>query len=76
MDHAEIIAIPEYESLKTETEKLRTELSMLLLERDELVFVICRNLETKYMLKIGGLEQQLYAKQCEAQRLKRKAEAW
>ena len=74
MDHAEIIVLPEYESLKAETEKLRTELSMLLLERDELVFVICRNLETEYMLKLGGLEHQLYAKQCEAQRLKRKAE--
>ena len=71
---ADIIVFPEYENLKAETEKLRTELSMLLLERDELVFVICRNLETEYMLKIGGLEHQLYAKQCEAQRLKRKAE--
>ena len=71
---ADIIVLPEYESLKTETEKLRTELSMLLLERDELVFVICRNLETEYMLKIGGLEHQLYAIQCEAQRLKRESE--
>ena len=71
---ADIIVLPEYENLKAETEKLRTELSMLLLERDELIFVICRNLETEYMLKIGGLEHQLYAKQCEAQRLKRKAE--
>ena len=74
MDSAEIIILPEYDSLKSETEKLRTELSMLLLERDELVFVICRNLETEYMLKIGGLEHQLYAKQCEAKRLKRKSE--
>ena len=71
---ADIIVLPAYEDLKAETEKLRTELSMLLLERDELVFVICRNLETEYMLKIGGLEHQLYAKQCEAQRLKRKSE--
>ena len=71
---ADIIVLPEYENLKAETEKLRTELSMLLLERDELIFVICRNLETEYMLKIGGLEHQLYAKQCEAQHLKRKAE--
>lgn len=71
---ADIIILPEYEDLKSETEKLRAELSMLLLERDELIFVICRNLETEYMLKVGGLEHQLYAKQCEVQRLKRKAE--
>lgn len=71
---ADIIVLPAYEDLKSEIEKLRTELSMLLLERDELIFVICRNLETEYMLKVGGLEHQLYAKQCEAQRLKRKAE--
>ena len=74
MDNEKIIIFPEYKSLKSETEKLRSELSMLLPERDELLFVICRNLETEYMLKIGGLEHQIYAKQCEAQRLKRKAE--
>ena len=73
-DFADIIVLPAYEDLKTEIEKLRVELSMLLLERDELNFVICRNLETEYMLKLGGLEHQLYLKQCEAQRLKREAE--
>lgn len=38
-----IIILPDFEKLKNEVEKLRTELSMLLLERDELQFVICKN---------------------------------
>ena len=50
-----IIRYPDYEKLKAEVEKLRTELSMLVLERDELLLVQCRNIETAYMLNIGGL---------------------
>ncbi len=47
---------------------------MILLERDELEFVICRNIETEYMLKLGGLEYRAYEAQCRYLRLKRKAE--
>ena len=39
-----VILFPDFEKLKNEVEKMRTELSMLLLERDELQFVICRNI--------------------------------
>lgn len=69
-----IIIFPDFEKLKNEVEKMRTELSMLLLERDELRFVICRNIETDYMLKLGGIEYKAYEAQCAVLRLKRKIE--
>lgn len=70
----ELIVFPECENLKAEVERLRTELSMLMLEYDELRFVICKNIETEYMLKLGGLEYRAYEAQCTALRLKREIE--
>jgi len=69
-----IIVFPDFEKLKNEVEKMRTELSMLLLERDELQFVICKNIEMEYMLKLGSIEYKAYKAQCTALRLKRKIE--
>ena len=69
-----VIVFPDFEKLKNEVEKMRTELSMLLLERDELQFVICKNIETEYMLKLGSIEYRAYEAQCAALRLKRKIE--
>lgn len=69
-----VIIFHGFEKLKNEVEKMRTELSMLLLERDELQFVICKNIETEYMLKLGGIEYKAYEAQCAALRLKRKIE--
>lgn len=69
-----VIVFPDFEKLKNEVEKMRTELSMLLLERDELQFVICKNIETEYMLKLGSIEYKAYKAQCAALRLKRKIE--
>ena len=69
-----IIFSPEYEALKEEVEKLRTEVSIFLLEEDELRFTICKNIEAEYMAKIGGLEYRAYKKQCDVLRLKRKME--
>ena len=69
-----VIVFPDFEKLKSEVEKMRTELSMLLLERDELQFVICKNIETEYMLKLGSIEYKAYEAQCAALRLKRKIE--
>lgn len=74
MDEKEIIVFPDFEKLKSEVEKMRTELSMLLLERDELQFVICKNIETEYMLKLGSMEYKAYEAECAALRLKRKME--
>ena len=67
-----VILFPDFEKLKNEVEKMRTEMSMLLLERDELQFVICRNIETSYMLMLGGIEYKAYEAQCKSLRLKRK----
>ena len=69
-----VIVFLNFEKLKSEVEKMRTELSMLLLERDELQFVICKNIETEYMLKLGNIEYKAYEAQCAALRLKRKIE--
>lgn len=69
-----VIVFPDFEKLKNEVEKMRTELSMLLLERDELQFVICKNIEMEYMLKLGSIEYKAYEAQCAALRLKRKIE--
>lgn len=69
-----LILFPEYEQTKLAVEKLRTELSMLMLERDELLFVTCKNIEMQYMLKVGGLEYKAYEAQCAMLRAKRKCE--
>lgn len=69
-----VILFPDFEKLKNEVEKLRAELCERLYEYDELRFVICENIETDYMLKLGGLEYKAYEAQCEALRLKRKLE--
>ena len=69
-----IIAFPDIENLKSEVEKLRAELSMLLVEFDELVLVECKNIEMTYMRAIGGLEYKSFELDCAVRRLKRKAE--
>lgn len=76
MDKSEnkIIVFPDYQKLKDSVEKMKIELSMLLLERDELQFVICKNIETAYFLKFGVLEHKAYEAECNALRLKRKVE--
>ncbi|MBQ7249334.1 MAG: molecular chaperone DnaJ, partial [Deltaproteobacteria bacterium] len=70
----DLIPFPGFEELKNEIEQLRTELSMLVLERDDLRLVVCKDLETIYLLHFGALEYRLYKTQCEYLRLKRKAE--
>lgn len=69
-----IIVLPEHANLKKEVEKLRAEAPMLILERDNLRLVECRNIETAYMLAVGGLEHKAFEAQCVTLRLKRKIE--
>lgn len=47
---------------------------MLVLERDDLLYQECRNIEMAYMLSIGVLEYKAYEIECAVLRLKRKAE--
>ncbi len=65
---------PEYVRLREDVEKLRAELLALLLEQDELVHVVCRNIEMRYMLTLGGLECKVYELRCTVLRLRRKIE--
>jgi len=69
-----IILHPDFEELKAEVEKLRTELSMLVLERDELLYQECKDIEMAYMLSVGALEYKAYEVECAILRQKRKAE--
>ncbi len=71
-ESSNIIIFPDFEKLKAEVEKLRIELSMLVLEKDELLFVECKNIEMAYMLAVGGLEYKAYETECSVLRLKRK----
>lgn len=71
-DSCTIVLFPEFVTLKAEVEKLRTEISMLLLERDELHLVVCKNIETAYMLALGSLEYKAFELHCKFLRLKRK----
>ena len=71
MDH-KIIVFPEYEKLVVEIKELKEKLCGLLNERDELHFVICKNIEADYMVHLGSLEIALYKMQCKVLRLKRK----
>ena len=69
-----VIITPEFEKLRSDVEKLRTELSMLVLEHDELIYTECKNLEMAYMLAIGGLEYKAYEIECEILRRRREVE--
>ena len=69
-----IIPFQGFEELQAAVDQLRAEISMLHLEHDELLHVECKNIETAYMLAIGGLEYKAYEIECAILRLKRKAE--
>lgn len=67
-----IVLFPQYEELSKEVQNLRAELSALVQERDALMLVECRRIETAYLLAFGELEYKLYELQCAILRLKRK----
>ena len=69
-----LVAAPGPEGLRASIEELRNELANQVLERDQLLYVTCRNIEMAYMLEIGGLEYRAYELECAVERLKRKME--
>jgi len=71
---AVIIHFPQFSKLKSSVAKLRTELSMLVLEHDELLYVECKNIEMAYVLAIGGLLYRAHEADCAMLRAKRKVE--
>ena len=69
-----IIEFPDFKALKEEVEQLRKDLADLVVQRDELQCVICKNIEAQYMLEIGAWEYKAYQTYCTYLRLRRKAE--
>jgi hypothetical protein len=69
-----LIPHPDYEKLTADIQTLQEEINALVLDRDELLYHVCKNIETEYMLKIGALEYKVYEAQCNILRLKRKIE--
>lgn len=61
-------------SLKKDIKELRSKLSDLLSERDEIIYTECKNIKMEYMLEIGYLENKVYGLSVTYQRLKRKKE--
>ena len=69
---ANLIILPEYQKLKEEISQLRLELPIKIQERDELKFVVCKNIENKYMILVGSLECQAFREEIDCRRQKRR----
>ncbi len=54
-----VIVHPEYAMLILEVNDLKEQIANLIVERDMLKYYVCRDIEIKYMLKIGALEYKL-----------------
>ncbi len=67
-----IIEFPDDKKLRETLEKLRESLEELLLERDNLYYVVCENIKTQYMLIFGSLEYKVFSAFCKYHRLRRK----
>lgn len=68
----EIIEFPAYKEAKEKLIELKKTLAELVFEKDNLEFVICKNIKTQYMLTFGSLEYKLYKAYCKYLRLRRK----
>lgn len=71
---ADIVPSELFAELKQEVELLRTELSMVVLERDDLVFKQCKNIEMHYWLVFADLIYKYQTAENNYLRLKRKFE--
>lgn len=67
----DIIYFPAFKELQTAIETLKVNLSMLILERDDLVYVVGKNIETTYLLSAGHLDYKIFQLDCDIRRLKR-----
>jgi len=63
---------PEYVQLENQEKILRDELTELVTQKDELQFRTCKNIEVKYMQRIGAYEYKIFELECQIRRLKRK----
>ena len=62
------------EKLRAEIRALREILASLVLERDNLINVVLRDIEATYMRELGGLEAEAYQAECEVRILKARLE--
>lgn len=64
---------PDFEALREEESRLRAELTVLLLQKDDLQNVQSRRIESAYLRRFGSLELKIYEAYCACLREKRKA---
>ena len=64
----------QYEKLKAEIQALREILASLVFERDHLIHVTCKEIESDYMRELGTIEAEIYHAECEVRYLQRKLE--
>lgn len=69
-----IIPFPSPKAQQEEVQRMRDELVERMVRRDDLLYVECRNIETKYMLLVGVYEVEGYELDLDCRRLKRKIE--
>lgn len=70
----ELAKIPKDEDKKEKIRNLKKTLEELVLEKDNLIYIVCENIKTEYMLTFGSLEYRLYKAFCKYMRLRRKKE--
>ncbi|MEX2784586.1 molecular chaperone DnaJ [Streptococcus sp. H49] len=70
----QMMMLPTPKGLREELKRLKEKLASLCYERDELLFIVCKNVETEFMLRIGYLEYEVFQAQSHYLRLKRKYE--
>lgn len=67
-----IIEFPDNKKLREKLSNLKTTLAELVLKRDNLYYVVCKNIKTQYMLIFGSLEYKVFSAFCKYHRLRRK----
>lgn len=67
-----IIEFPEDKKLREKLKELKKTLEDIVLERDNLYYVVCENIKTQYMLIFGSLEYKVFSAFCKYHRLRRK----
>ena len=68
----QIIEFPDIKKLKESIKELKKTLGDYVLERDNLILVVCENINAEYKLEFGSLEYSLYESYCKYLRLRRK----
>lgn len=68
----QIVEFPDIKKIKESISELKKTLGDFVLERDNLILVVCENIKTAYMLEFGSLEYSLYESYCKYLRLRRK----